>query len=254
MNRNLFANSVRNVSLLASGMLVAASLTAQGVTFLSDNRHTSVTVQGPSAQTSTPNTSVTDTPTIDFIDKHLNANGTVSWQQMNGWTPAPTTGTARQDATFSPTQIAVTSSLSVSAGGDPYGNHFAPGCSGMVAANSYFEIQFSVATDTQYNYMFNFDPTSTLTAASLSLSSANHGTQQFSRTSGAYVGGILAPDTYTLQFVFGSTAVGAQSGYNSGSAIFNFAPSPVPEPTSFAVFGLGLLAFGTFRRKAAKQS
>lgn len=253
-HQNLFANSLRNASLLAAGFLVAASFTAQGVTFLSDNRHTSVTVQGPSAHTSTPNTTVTDTPTIDFLDKHLSASGTVSWQQMNGWTPAPTTGTARQDATFTPTQIAINSSLSVSAGGDPYGSHFSPGCSGSVSANSYFEIEFSVATQTQYNYMFNFDPTSTLTAANLTLISENHGSQQLFRTSGAYVSGILAPDTYTLQFVFGSTANGAQSGYNSGTAIFNFAPAPVPEPTSFAVFGLGLLALGTFRRKGAKKA
>jgi len=248
-NQSLFAKSIRNACVAGLGLLAIGCFSASGVTYVSDTRSTTVSAQGPSTHTTTPNTSVTDTPAMAFIDRQLSASGTVCWQQMNGWTPAPTTGTARQDATFTPTQISVNSSLSVSAGGDPYGSHYAPGCSGTVTASSLFEVEFSVATATQYNYMFNFDPTSTLTAASLWLVSDTHGSQQLFRTSGAYVSGILAPDTYTLQFVFASTAIGAQSGYNSGVATFNFAPAPVPEPTTFAVFGLGLVALGVWCRK-----
>lgn len=246
-SRNLLTNRMGKACLV--GLLVAASLSARGVTYLSDHRSTSVSAHAPSGHASTPNNNATDTPSVDFIDRHLSASGSVNWQGMNGWTPAPTSGSAQQNATFTPNQIGINSLLFVSAGGDPYGVHYSPGASGSVTASSIFEIEFNVATTTQYNYLFDFDPTSTLTVANLSLSSENHGSQQLFRTSGAYVSGVLAPDTYTLQFVFASAAVGAQSGYNSGSAIFNFAPSPVPEPTAFALVGLGLIALGMLRRK-----
>jgi len=251
INQSSVANRVRTACL--AGLLVAGGVSAHGVTFVSDNRSASVSAHAPNAHASAPNTSVLDTPAIYFVDRHLTASGSVCWQDMNGWSPAPTTGTARQDATFTPNQISVTSSLSVSAGGDPYGNHCSPGASGSVTANSLFEIQFSVDTATLYNYMFNFDPSATLTAANLSLISANHGSQQLFRTSGAYASGLLAPDTYTLRFVFGSSAVGAQSGYNTGSAVFNFTPAPVPEPTAFALVGMGMVALGIYGRRGFKK-
>jgi len=252
VNQSRLANAVRHACLAGFGLLVACSLSANGVTYLSDDRSTSISAQGPSAHTSTPNTTATDIPAMDFLDRHLSASGTVAWQQMNGWTPAPTIGTARQDATFTANQISVNSSLSVTAGGDPYGSHYSPGCSGSVSASSFFEIEFSVAAATQYNYMFDFDPTSTLTTANLCLISANHGSQQLFRTSGDYISGILAPDTYTLQFVLASTASGAQSGFNSGSAVFNFTPTPAPEPTAFALVGVGMVMLGLWRRREKK--
>lgn len=194
-----------------------------------------------------PNSSSTDTPLAQFADMHLNTSRSVGWQEMGGWTPAPTSSSARQDTTLAPNQIGMNTLLFVSVGGDPYGVHCAPGASGTAWASSVFEVQFNVANPTQYDYLFDFTPTSTLTTASLFLIS-NSGSQQLMRTSGMSVSGMLDPGTYTLRYEFGSRATGAQAGYSSSSFMFNFTPELAPEPSAFALFGIGLVTLGLLRR------
>jgi len=250
-NQNAGASCTRKAWLAGMGLLVAGCLDMGAVTLISDHRSVSVAVQAPSSYVMNPNSGTTDTPYAQFADAHLNASGSVCWQDMAGWTPAPTSGSVRQDATLTPNQIGMNTLLFVSVGGDPYGVHCAPGASGTAWASSVFEIQFSVANPTQYDYLFDFTPTSTLTTASLFLTSANS-SQQLFRTSGTPATGILDPGTYTLHYEFASRATGAQAGYSSSSFMFNFTPELVPEPSAFAVFGMGLIALGVLHRKGPK--
>lgn len=248
------AHRVLKSFLAGLGLLVAGCVEGNGVTLLSDNRSVSVSVQAPPGHTMNPGGTRTDSPSTHFTDGHLSASGSVGWEGMNGWTPASTYGSARQDATLTPNQIGMSAVLFVSVGGDPYGVHYPAGASGAAWASSVFEVEFSVASSTAYTYMFDFDPSSTLTAARLLLVSDDQESQILSRTSGAAVTGWLNPGTYTLRYDFSSRAVGAQAGYNSSSVVFNFAPGPVPEPTAFALFGLGLIALGTLGRSNLRKA
>lgn len=234
-------------------LLVAVSLPARGVTLVSDNRSVSVAVQAPVAHVQNPTCSATDTPAAHFADSHLGASATIGWEEINGWTPASTYGSVRQDAVLTPDQIGMNSLLFVSVGGDPYGVHCPTGASGTASARSVFDIQFSIASQTEYTYLFNFDPTSTLLTANLLLISDSAGAQQLTRTFGSVGYGILDPGIYTLHYDFSSRAIGAQSGYNSSSVLFNFSPGPVPEPSAFALLVVGAVAMAAVSRHQRRK-
>jgi hypothetical protein len=234
-------------------LLVAVGFPARGVTLVSDNRSVSVVVSAPAVHAQTPNCSATDRPSAHFADSHLGASATIGWEDINGWTPASTYGSVRQDALLTPDQIGMNNLLFVSVGGDPYGVHCPTGASGTAWARSVFDIQFSIATRTEYTYLFNFDPTSTLLTANLLLISDSTGPEQLARTFGSPGYGVLDPGLYTLHYDFSSRAIGAQSGYNSSSVLFNFSPGPVPEPSAFALLVVGAVAMAAMNRSWKRQ-
>jgi len=220
---------------------------ADPINFLSDTRSVTVGIQTSSSLAESPSAGATNHPGTPFNDPHLNSSCNVGWHEVNGWTAAPTTGSASQDITYSANQITVMSSLSVNVGGDPFGFHFPSPASGTVRAATMFEVGFFVGSLTAYDYSFDFSPSSTLETATLTLMSQNHGTQQLFSTSGVPVAGVLEPDTYTLIGIFSSTASGAQAGNDFGSITVNF--TPAPEPTTGALLVLGALMLGFWRRK-----
>jgi len=231
-------------------LIAVAGAQADPISYLSDTRSVSVSIQASSPLATSPQAGATNCPATPFNDPHLNSSCSINWQEVNGWTAAPSTGSASQDVSYGPNQITLASSLSVNVGGDPFGSHFPTPASGTVHAETIFEVGFFVASLTGYDYTFDFSPSSTLTTASLTLSSGNHGTQQLFGTSGTPVSGLLAPDNYILTFDFASTASGDQVGNDFSSINFNF--TPTPEPTAGALLVLGLITFALRRRKNAK--
>lgn len=225
---------------------VAARVQADTVNYLSDTRSAGVWIQTSSPYAQAPNAGSTNQPGTPFHDSHLNADCNVGWQPVNGWTAASTTGSASQDVSYDANQITVSSTLSVNVGGDPFGFHFPNPASGTVHAETMFEVSFNISTLMGYDYTFDFSPSPTLEAASLTLASVNHGTQQLFSTSGVPVEGVLAPDTYTLSGIFSSYASGAQAGNNFSSFTMNF--TPTPEPTTGALLLLGAVSLGLWRR------
>lgn len=230
---------------------IAASVQANPVAFLSDTRNVSVSIQTSSPFAEAPHSGATNQPGTPFNDSHLNSSCNVGWHEVNGWTAAPTTGSAVQDVTFGVNQITVVNSLSVNVGGDPFGFHFPEGASGTVHAAAFFQVGFFIGSLTDYEYSFDFSPSSTLESATLTLSSLNHGTLQLFGTSGLPVAGVLEPDTYTLSGLFSSSASGAQAGDNFSSFTINFVPTP--EPTTGALLVLGVAMLGCWRRKSSKS-
>lgn len=229
-------------------LLIAVALRVQAdpVVFLSDTRSVSVSIQTSSPLAASPHAGATNQPGTPFNDPHLNSSCNVDWQEVNGWTAAPSTASAAQDVTFGPDQITLVNSLAVNVGGDPFGFHFPTPASGTVHAETMFEVSFFVASLTSFNYSFDFLPSSTLETATLTLASENHGTQQLFGTSGLAVEGMLAPDTYTLSCLFSSSASGAQAGNDFGSITVNFVPAPEPTTSALVVLGLAVI---TLRRR-----
>lgn len=239
--------------LLGLALLAIGSLSVRGVTLISDDRNVSVSLQVPAGHAHHSNSHHSDRPTTRFADGHIGTSGSIGWEAINGWTPASTYGSVRQDSVLTPDQIGMNCLLFVSVGGDPYGVHCPTGTSGTAWARSVFDVQFSIATRTQYTYLFDFDPSSTLLNASLLLISESAGSQQLARTFGSPCDGILDPGVYRLHYDFSSRASGAQSGYNSSSVLFNFSPSPVPEPSAFAVLIVGAVVVGMRARQSRRQ-
>ena len=232
-------------------LMAVVSVQADPITYLSDTRDVSVWIQADSALAQAPHAGATNQPSAPFNDTHLSSSCNVGWQAVNGWTAAPSTGSAAQDVSYGPDQITVVNSLAVNVGGDPFGFHFPTPASGIVRAESMFEVRFFVASLTDFSYSFDFSPSSTLTTAMLTLASDNHGTQQLFSTSGVPVAGMLAPDTYTLSGAFSSLASGAQAGNDFSSITMNF--TPAPEPTAGALLVMGVVVVRISRRKTAPR-
>ena len=228
----------------------AALVCADTINWLTDSRSVSVTIQTPSPPALGSQYGATNGPAAPFSDPHLNANGAIGWQEVNGWTAAPTMGSATQDVSLTSSQITLANSLSVSVGGDPFGFHFPAPASGTVHAAAFFQVSFFVASLTGYDYTFDFSPSPTLQTALLTLGSLNHGTQQLFSTSGSPVTGVLEPDTYTLTCDFSCFASGAQAGNNFSSLVMNF--TPAPEPSTGALLVLGFVVLGAWGRRNGK--
>lgn len=229
-------------------LLAAASVHGNPVNYLTDTRSVRVGLEADSPHALVPHAGATNQPGAPFNDPHLSANGSIGWQEVNGWTAAPTTATAVQDVSLTGSQITLMNSLSVNVGGDPFGFHFPVAASGTVHADAFFQVSFFVASLTDYDYTFDFSPSPTLETAVLTLDSLSHGNQQLFSTSGSPVAGVLQPDTYTLTCSFSSFASGAQAGTIFSSLVMNFAPA-VPEPSAGALFLLGLVVVSLRRRR-----
>jgi hypothetical protein len=248
---------MRHVLLIATGLLAAGQLQAQ-ITYLTDYRNVSVSVQAPSPPAFSASDSGNQFRATAFDYENLSVTRSIDWPETNGWVASSVSALATMEAAFSVsgTDITLNNHLTAAAGGDPYGIHFQPGVTGTAQAGSIFEVTFSLSAPVGYSYLLDFDTSPTLQASDLTLSSTSYGVQQLFRTSGSPNSGTLQPDTYTLRFEYSMLAANDVSADLISSLTFSFdtSPSNVPEPSSSLLLGLALMGMLVLRLKKQQKA